>query len=154
MELAIYLKFGGEEGDWAVTKVVSRRPSTPAPIIVTGREWASVGGVQVGSFDSSWEDWRGGGPVGEVEKERICCREVSLFSLEGGLKGHEVVDVDSEGWGKRDRKVAEKRSGGKGCFDGLVFRIRCSARATARGSHIGQTCEEIRIVAIAFFQVQ
>jgi hypothetical protein len=65
-----------------------------------------------------------------------------------------AVDVDSADWGKRDRKVAEKRSGGSGCFDGLVLKILCSARATALGSHIGQTCEEMRIVAIAFFQMQ
>ena len=58
-------------------RVASRRPSTPAPITVTGFESASVGGVHVGGVDSSWEGWIGGGLVGEVENARVCCRELS-----------------------------------------------------------------------------
>ena len=68
--------------------------------------------------------------------------------------------LDSAGcvWESRDLKVAEKRTGGMDCFENaeerFVFSIRCSARATARGSQIGQTCDEMRIVAaIASFQV-
>lgn len=57
-------------------RVASLRPSTPAPIIVTGFEWASVGGVHIGGVDSSWDDWIGGGLVGGLEKARICCREL------------------------------------------------------------------------------
>lgn len=84
-----------------------------------------------------------------MEKARICCRGLSF---EGGLNGQLVV-VDSVGcvWESSDLKVAENRSGGIDCFenaeDRFVFKIRCSARATALGSQMGQTCEEMRIVA-------
>jgi hypothetical protein len=54
-------------------RVARRRPNTPAPIMVTGLELASVGGVQSGTLAPSGTGWRGGGLVGEVEKARICC---------------------------------------------------------------------------------
>jgi len=124
--------------------------------MVTGLECASVGGVQFGTLAPSGTGWIGGGLVGEVEKARICCLDRSGVSFDVCLNG-ELEVVDSKGCvcESRERKVAEKRRGGIDCFEkeeeSFVFRIRCSARATALGSHIGQTGEEIRIVAAIAF---
>lgn len=90
--------------------------------------------------------------MGEVEKALICCLERSCETFGVWLNGKlEVVDSTGCVCESRERKVAEKRRGGMDCFENeeesFVFRIRCSARATALGSHIGQTCDEIRIVA-------
>jgi hypothetical protein len=120
-------------------------------MIVTGRLWTSVGGTQLVAVDSSCVSRVGGGLVEEVEKARICCREGIWHRFEG-LNDLLVVFHSADWvWESRDRKVAEKRRGFICCFEmveeSFAFKIFFSARATALGSQIGQTCEEMRILA-------
>jgi len=103
------------------------------------------------AVDSSCECCIGGGLVEEVEKARICCREGIWHRFEG-LNDLLVVFHSADWvWESRDRKVAEKRRGFICCFEmveeSFAFNIFFSARATALGSQIGQTCEEMRILA-------
>jgi hypothetical protein len=103
------------------------------------------------AVDSSCESCIDGGLVEEVEKARICCRERIWQRFEGLNDLLVVFDSANWVWESRDRKVPEKRSGFICCFEmveeSFAFNIFFSARATALGSQIGQTCEEMRMLA-------
>lgn len=103
------------------------------------------------TFDSSCESCIGGGLVGEVEKARICCREEIWYRFKGLNDLLVLFDSTDWVWESRDRKVVEKRRGFICCFEmveeSFAFNIVFSARATALGSQIGQTCEDMRTLA-------
>ena len=74
-------------------------------------------------------------------KERVCVFDVGVLTCNRGLDVTFVYGDRPEvsGWETEERNAAEKRTGGRPCFEMAASRSFCSARERACGSQRGHT---------------